>query len=899
MDGKRTKIEYLEKRVTYLEEVNRKCQVGLDSLRSLAILQRSIGNKHDLSLIFSESRERIFSLMEFSSVAFLLYDENTLEFVPEYIYPQFLQQDILKEIDAHIESGTFAWALNQRRPVIIKPVSLLQDYEIVLHALSTDNRVLGMFIGQLATRRDKIHSESFDVLSIALMTTSLATENALLHLEVEAHNRNLKKRVEERTAAVLEINKKLKKEIGVREKTEGKLNTQRKYFEALFTNAPVAVVSLDLKHRIVTTNPQFEALFGYKIDETKGKHIDRLVVPEDRVEEARILTKKAQAGSVPKVETTRKRKDGTVIETAISGSPVIVNGKKVGVLAIYEDITERKRAERALKKAKQAAESAAGSKSEFLANMSHEIRTPLNAILGMSELVLESELNDEQREFLEIVHSSSEGLLSLINDILDFSKIEAGQMLLERVPFNLEELVESIADIFSIRAEIKGLELICCIQPDMPDLVEGDPTRIRQVLVNLIANAIKFTEEGEILIRVACDKQSASKSNDNMIRYTFTIQDTGIGISTGNQEKIFEKFSQADTSTTRRFGGTGLGLSISKSLIELMGGELTLDSKEGKGSAFHVTLTLPSKRDIHDGRDRTVFDGTSVLLVDNHAVRRETLHALLNKWGCAVTLASGHDTLRAKQNGRKVDVILINFDLPEINGLEVAAQLRKSPIFSNSKILLMTSKSGTENRRIREAGVDAYISKPIRHMKLLAVLSDILKPAENGPTIAVVEDANITDTRIQNKIILLVEDNLDNQKLARKMLERGGYQVQIVASGEEAVDKMANGDYDLVLMDIQMPGMNGFEASMKIREMESRQARERTPIVALTAHALSGYREECLKHGMDDYLTKPIRKKTLLDTIDKWLLPEVSVVEEAVHVKTVAKKSGTQKSMSG
>ncbi len=892
------KIGYFEKRVIYLEEVNRKFRVSLESLRSLTTLQKSIANKRDLSLIFSESRERIFSLMAFSSVAFLLYDENTLDFVPEYIYPQFLQKDIQKEIDAHIESGTFAWALHQKRPVIIKPVSLLQDYEIVLHALSTDNRVLGMFIGQLATRRDKIQSESFDILSIALMTTSLATENALLYLEIEAHNRDLKKRVEERTAAALEVNKKLKKEIGVRKKTEEELNTQRQYFEALFTNAPAAVVSLDLKHRIVTTNPQFEALFGYEIDETKGKYIDRLIVPEDRLEEARMLTKRAQAGSIPMIESKRKRKDGTVIETAVSGSAVVVNGKKVGVLAIYADITERKRAERALKKAKRAAESAARSKSEFLANMSHEIRTPLNAILGMSELVLDTELNNEQREFLEIVYSSSEGLLSLINDILDFSKIEAGQMLLERVPFNLKELVESIADIFSFRAEVKGLELVCCIQPDMPDLVEGDPTRIRQVLVNLIANAIKFTEEGEILFQVACDKQRAPKSKDNMMRYIFTIQDTGIGISAGQQEKIFEKFSQADSSTTRRFGGTGLGLSISKSLIELMGGELTLDSKEGQGSAFHVTLTLASKRGIHDERDRTVFDGISVLLVDNHAVRRETLHALLSKWGCAVTLASGHDAMRAKQDGRKVDVILINFHLPETNGLEVVAQLRRSPMFSDSKILLLTSKTGTENRRLRESGVDGYISKPVKHAKLFAVLSDILKPAENGPAIAVIEDANVTDTRTQNKIILLVEDNVDNQKLARKMLERGGHQVQIAASGEEAVDKMTNGDYDLVLMDIQMPGMNGFEATIKIREMESEQARERTPIVALTAHALSGYREECLKHGMDDYITKPIRKKTLLDTIDNWLTPEVSVVDEPVQIEKSAKPSRKQKSTS-
>lgn len=886
---------YLEKRVAFLEEVNQKIKGSLDSVWSLASFQKQIGNKHDVSAILRASRERVLDLIDFKAIAFFLYDPNSYEFLPKHMFPQFMHDYVMAEVDIQIEKGTFAWALNQNTPVVIRPEKMLKDHELVLHALATENQTLGIFFGQLNVQRDQVYHESFDLLSIALMTTALALENAILYRDIDRFNRELQDRVATRTNELRESNEKLEAEIGERQKAEHELTRHKTYFEALLNCAPAAVVSLDLDFKVVTTNPQFEALFSYKLEEIKGQSLDPFIVPPEFSDAAREMTQKALQGRVERVESIRCRKNGSLIHTEVSGSPVIVNGKKVGVLAIYEDITQRKQAEKELMRAKEAAEMAARAKSEFLMNMSHEIRTPLNAIIGMNELVLDTEVTDEQQEFLEVVQSSSEGLLSLLDNILDLSQIEAGKLHLEEREFHLIALIESVLNTFSVDADIKGIELIGDIEPGLPDAVTGDAARLQQILLNLLANAIKFTDKGEIILQVRSDARSGNEeSKAERIRFKFAVIDTGIGISDEHLEVIFEKFSQADNSMTRKFGGSGLGLSITRNLVELMGGKIAVESESGSGSAFRFFVDL--LRDEHQPgageAQQNCFQGRRVLLVEDNRKNADALKRILEYWGIHVSwVGDGAAAIELlEKNSESPDVVIVDYEMSGTNGVDLTRTILAKPETANLDIVLMKPRSLKASLIESDLRFAGKLSKPVAYSKLHALLTELFTPKAQ----AAEESAapKITKSGEPHRV-LLAEDNFVNQQVVCEALHKAGYAIEVAETGEAVVELYERNGFDLILMDIQMPVLNGYEASRAIRRLEEEQRKQRVPIIALTAHAVHGVQEACFDSGMDDYLTKPLQPRVLLDVLQKWLPEKVRVVDEAVADMDVGRRTQT------
>ncbi len=652
-------------------------------------------------------------------------------------------------------------------------------------------------------------------------------------------------------------------------------------FRTLSNRSPIGVyIVQDGKFQFV--NPQFQKYTGYDEYDLLDTSFWKIVFHKDR-EILRENLIKLRGERSPAYEYRIVNKHGDVrwiMETATS---IQFRGRQA-VLGTIIDITERKLAEEELQKAKEDAEAGSQAKSEFLANMSHEIRTPLNAIVGMTELTLDTELKPEQRDFLKVVQSSSETLLGLINDILDFSKIEAGQMEIEEVRLNLSELVEGVAEILSVRAYNKGLELLCYVDPRLPDWVIGDPTRVSQILVNLIGNAIKFTEMGEVSIRV----ERAESDDHDQVGLHFMVSDTGIGISKENQARIFEKFSQADSSTTRRFGGTGLGLSISKSLVELMGGSMWLESEEGKGSVFHFGLA--SRYEVGEKNEKNTeleypdFKDLSVLVVDDNKTNRIILSRTLSAWGFKVTEAeSGDHALSLLKNSSEFNLVMLDHQMPDMDGMELAKTIRRANSLDEIKIIMLSSRGGIRSTEMKELGITESIAKPIKQSKLFDVLMKGLCLFREEETITDFNQSRISGNTLLK--VLVVDDTVDNQNLAKRILENAGYKVDLAENGKMAIEAAMTNRYDLILMDVQMPVMDGFSATREIRALERKQNLGRTPIVALTAHAIVGYREKCLEHDMDDYITKPLKKKILLETIDRWVYGNNPMREESNRLR--------------
>ncbi len=697
-------------------------------------------------------------------------------------------------------------------------------------------------------------------------------------------------------------------------------NESEHRFRLISETLPVGIFETDAKSECLYTNTSWQEIFGVSLIESLMSDWKTFLHPDDResVSEQweQTLTNLKSFSKDCRIITPK----GCERWIHLRSSPVFSDtGTRYTGTAV--DITGRKHTEVELKKAKDAAEAASIAKSEFLANMSHEIRTPMNGVIGMTNLLMDTDLGVEQREFTETIRKSADSLMTVINDILDFSKIEAGKLELEIIDFDLRVTLEEVGELMSLKAYEKGLEFASIVHHEVPSLLRGDPGRLRQILINLMGNAIKFTDTGEVTLRAVLEEEDAHLA---VIR--FSVGDTGIGISEEGMGRLFRSFSQVDGSTSRNYGGTGLGLAISKQLTELMGGRIGVDSKKGQGSTFWFTVAIEKQSKDHetlvipeDIRKKRI------LFVDDNAINRQVYREQLKSWGCRFGEASSgaqaiDELRRAQEMEDPFEIAIIDMQMPEMDGEELGRNIKQDPDLANT-ILIMVSSMGARGdvTRLKKIGFGAYLTKPIKQSQLydcLATTARMWKEKKQIEDTTIVTRHSLANEKKQGIRILLAEDDATNRKVALHILKKFGYRADAAENGQEVLQALEKVPYDIVLMDIQMPVMDGYAATRRIRELELKAQQlklnkndsedlsdfkiqfpprsGRIPIIAMTAHAMKGDREKCIAAGMDDYTPKPINPEELLEKIEKWTRveqnassPEARVRKERVQPETL------------
>ncbi len=670
---------------------------------------------------------------------------------------------------------------------------------------------------------------------------------------------------------------KLEQDIQRRKLTEEKLQESERRLQLVLDSIQTGVLIIEADTcRIADANPYAVHLLGASKEEVIGASCDRYVCNMSKDSCPARNASRYPVESEQYLTTAH----GTRIPVLKKVSPITLRQKDY-FLETFIDITEQVRAKEEIYKAKIAAENASRAKSEFLANTSHELRTPMNGIIGMSSLLLDTELSPEQRDYVETIQNSAESLLTIINDILDFSKIEAGKMDLEIIDFDLRITIEEVVDLLRVKAVEKGILFRASVHHEVPSALKGDPGRLRQVLINLAGNAIKFTESGHVFIEVRSERET-----DRSVELRFEVIDTGIGIPEDKRDLLFQSFSQVDASTTRKYGGTGLGLAISKRIVEMMGGTIGVESTFGEGSTFWFTVSLDKQTEEEMSRiiEPVELTDKRILIVDDNALNRIVLREQLIAWKCRVWEAAGGEQALAAMHrqadaGEPFHAVILDMLMPEMDGKTLGRKIKTDPRLTQTVLIMLTSagKRG-DATLLQDIGFAAYLTKPVKQQQLRECLSAVLgipQQAVYKPAAPILTRHRLTEEKKRSIKILLVEDNPVNQKVVIKMLKKYGFTADTAPNGAEALRLLETNRYHLVFLDVVMPDMDGFQVAATIRDPASSVLQHDVTLIAMTAHAMKGDREKCLESGMDDYLPKPITPDALLNTIEKWVLKTI------------------------
>ncbi len=868
-------------------------RLNVELIESVAIFDRQNSQKAHrdgakgatLSQVISAFRKMSLS---FESIRFLLIDNYPEENTRQSIFRDInglththngevdtLTEYILTKTITSNETSTLYWKKNNDPHGRLYAFSNIPSLSMTLIASISVHEFQDHYVASL------IENTLLAILIIVIGAIAITSIINPLIKQLISIQENLEGLILARTHELEDANHSLIEESGERHAAELHLRNSMQLMEKIFDNTTNAIFVIDSVYDITQVNAKAANVTGLDINKIIGMPFIDMVCEKHHTrlhnDLGLVFT---QGKTLHDIEATINT--GEFIKyISIGLAPLFDNSTVVGIVCTAQDVTFQKMAEVGLKQSSEKAIAASKSKSEFLANMSHEIRTPMNGVLGMLSLLEDTDLSKEQKEYVDTAFGSGELLLNILNDILDFSKIEAGKMKLEQTDFDLQLAIEDVSSLLAQRAHVKNIEINYDLPAEMPRMLIGDPTRLRQIIINLLGNAIKFTSKGQVITRVKILNES-----DTVCTIRIEIVDTGIGISPQAQEKIFESFSQEDGSTTRKFGGTGLGLSICRQLINLMKGEIGIESEQGKGSTFWFEITLPkSSIPVNDKIFNADLSNINVLIVDDNETNRIIYKRLLEKWMIpAETCESGQEAITrlhaAEKSGKEFDLVLLDFMMPDMDGLQVSKYIIDNEMLSNTKIIILSSMNDDDCRnKIQKLGINNILIKPVRS----SILFDTIVTQMSGRSMLLAQPqqlernktkpAPIIDTNIK---ILIVEDNVVNQKVTSGILKKLGYTADIAEDGLQAIEQCEQCQYDLIFMDCHMPNMDGYAATGEIRKSGMNI---NTPIIAMTANAMQGDREKCINAGMDDYISKPIRPDTVSSSLQKWLpeLPSTSI----------------------